>query len=58
VDAQEAGVSAADVERSLHESNPRVAVHRWDDTLIVAVDTMLPEHCPYVCERLRVAFSL
>jgi D-glucosaminate-6-phosphate ammonia-lyase len=58
VDAQEAGVSAADVERSLHESNPRVAVHRWDDTLIVAVDTMLPEQGPYVCERLRVAFFL
>ena len=51
-------MSAADVERSLHESNPRVAVHRWDDTLIVAVDTMLPEQGPYVCERLRVAFSL
>jgi L-seryl-tRNA(Ser) seleniumtransferase len=57
VDPQEAGVSAADVERTLDESNPRVAVHRWDDTLIVAVDTMLPEQCPYVCERLRAAFS-
>src|SRR5205807_403864 len=50
--------AVADVERSLHESNPRVAVHRWDDTLIVAVDTMLPEQGPYVCERLRVAFSV
>ena len=35
VDAREAGVAAADVERTLEESNPRVAVHRWDDTLIV-----------------------
>jgi L-seryl-tRNA(Ser) seleniumtransferase len=57
VDAQEAGVSAADVERTLEESNPGVAVHRWDDTLIVAVDTMLPEQCAYVCERLRAAFA-
>ena len=56
VDEQEAGVSAADVERVLDEGNPRVAVHRWDDTLIVAVDTMLPEQCPYVCELLRAAF--
>ena len=57
VDAQEAGVSAADIERTLDNSNPRVAVHRWDDTLIVAVDTMLPEQCPYVCERLQAAFA-
>ena len=55
VDAQEAGVCAADVERALDDGNPRVAVHRWDDTLIVAVDTMLPEQCAYVCERLRAA---
>jgi len=55
VDAQEAGVSAADVERTLEESNPRVAVHRRDDTVIVAVDTMLPEQSAYVCERLQAA---
>ena len=51
----EAGTSAADVERALDDGNPRIAVHRWDDTLIVAVDTMLPEQCAYVCERLRAA---
>lgn len=56
VDAPGAGVSAADVERTLEESNPRIALHRRDDTLIVAVDTLLPEQCPYVCERLRAAF--
>jgi D-glucosaminate-6-phosphate ammonia-lyase len=57
VDPAEAGGSAADVERELYESNPRIAVHRWDDTLIVAVDAMLPEQCAYVCERLRSALS-
>lgn len=57
VDPAEAGTSAADVERALDEGNPRIAVHRWDDTLIVAVDTMLPEQCAYVCERLRAALT-
>jgi L-seryl-tRNA(Ser) seleniumtransferase len=57
VDPAKAGVSAAEVQRALHESNPRVAVHLWDDTLIVAVDAMLPEQCGYVCERLRAALD-
>ena len=57
VDPAEARTSAADVERALDEGNPRIAVHRWDDTLIVAVDTMLPEQCAYVCERLRAALT-
>ena len=48
---------AADVERALDDGNLRIAVHRWDDTLIVAVDTMLPEQCAYVCERLRAALT-
>jgi D-glucosaminate-6-phosphate ammonia-lyase len=57
VDPAEAGASAADVERELYEANPRIAVHRWDDTLIVAVDAMLPEQCPFVCERLQAALD-
>nr|MBA3716844.1 hypothetical protein [Actinomycetota bacterium] len=48
---------AADAERMLYEGNPRIAVHRWDDTLIVAVDTLLPEQCAYVCERLRATLA-
>ena len=36
---------AAEAERALWEANPRIAVHRWDDTMIVAVDTLLPEQC-------------
>jgi len=57
IDPREAGVSAAEVERTLEESNPRVAVHLRDDTLIVAVDTMLPGQCPHVCARLRAALT-
>jgi seryl-tRNA(Sec) selenium transferase len=48
---------AAEVEASLWESNPRVAVHRFDDVLVVAVDTLLPDQAPYVCERLRSALT-
>ena len=43
---------AAEVERELWESDPRIAVHRRDESLIVAVDTLLPSQCRYVCERL------
>ena len=57
IDSQETGVSAAEVERTLYESNPRVTVHLRDDTLIVAVDTMLPSQCPHVCARLRAALT-
>jgi hypothetical protein len=32
-------------------------VHRWDDTLIVAVDTLLPEQCAYVGDQLRTALQ-
>jgi D-glucosaminate-6-phosphate ammonia-lyase len=46
---------AAGVERTLYEANPRIAVHRHDDMLIVAVDTLLPAQCAHVCERLRAA---
>jgi D-glucosaminate-6-phosphate ammonia-lyase len=45
--------AAAEVERALYEANPRVAVHRHDDTLIVAVDTLLPSQCQHVCTQLR-----
>jgi L-seryl-tRNA(Ser) seleniumtransferase len=48
---------AAEVERALYEDNPRIAVHRWDDTLIVAVDTLLPAQCAVVAERLRTALA-
>jgi L-seryl-tRNA(Ser) seleniumtransferase len=48
---------AAEVERALYEGNPRIAVHRWDDTLIIAVDTLLPAQCEYVCERLQAALT-
>jgi L-seryl-tRNA(Ser) seleniumtransferase len=48
---------ALDAEHALWEGNPRIAVHRWDETLIVAVDTLLPEQCDYVCERLRALLS-
>ena len=41
----------------LTRANPRIAVHLWDDTLIVAVDTMLPEQCAYVGEQLRAALA-
>jgi D-glucosaminate-6-phosphate ammonia-lyase len=57
VDAAQAGVSAADVERALGEGNPRIAVHLWDDTMVLAVDAMLPEQCGLVCERLRSALT-
>ena len=57
IDPTQAGVTAADVERALDEGNPRIAVHLWDDTLIVAVDTMLPEQCAYVREQLRAALA-
>jgi D-glucosaminate-6-phosphate ammonia-lyase len=57
IDAAKSGVTAADVERTLHDSNPRVAVHQWDDTLLVAVDAMLPEQVGYVCGRLQAAFQ-
>jgi D-glucosaminate-6-phosphate ammonia-lyase len=57
VDPAEAGMSAADVERELYDASPRIAVHRWDDTLIVAVDAMLPKQCAYVCERLRATLA-
>lgn len=56
IDAAESGVTAADVERSLYESNPRIAVHHWDETLVIAVDAMLPEQIVHVCGRLRAAF--
>ena len=46
---------AAEVERALYDGNPRIAVHRRDETLIIAVDTLLPEQCGYVCECLRAA---
>jgi D-glucosaminate-6-phosphate ammonia-lyase len=49
--------SAADVESALWESNPRIAVHRFDRLLVVAVDTLLPDQAPYVCERLRSALT-
>jgi D-glucosaminate-6-phosphate ammonia-lyase len=49
--------AAAEVERALYEGNPRIAVHRFDETLIVAVDTLLPDQCSYVCERLRAALT-
>jgi L-seryl-tRNA(Ser) seleniumtransferase len=48
---------ASDAERALWEGNPRVAVHRADETLIVAVDTLLPEQCANVCEKLRAALT-
>ena len=48
---------APEVERFLYEGNPRIAVHRFDDTLIVAVDTLLAEQCDYVAERLRAALA-
>jgi len=48
---------AAEVERILYEGNPRIAVHRWDDTLIVAVDTLLHDQCAYVGAQLRTALS-
>ena len=48
---------AAEVERALWEGNPRIAVHRWDETLIVAVDTLLPEQCDYVAAQLRAALD-
>jgi L-seryl-tRNA(Ser) seleniumtransferase len=48
---------AAQAERTLWEANPRVAVHRWDETLIVAVDTLLPEQCGYVAAQLRTALA-
>jgi D-glucosaminate-6-phosphate ammonia-lyase len=57
VEEAEARTSAAAVERAFADGNPRIAVHRWDDTLIVAVDAMLPEQCAYVCERLRSALT-
>lgn len=43
---------AEEAERALWECNPRIAVHRHEDALIVAVDTLLPAQCDYVCERL------
>jgi L-seryl-tRNA(Ser) seleniumtransferase len=46
---------AAEVEAALWEANPRVAVHRFDDMLVLAVDTLLPAQAPYVCKRLRSA---
>jgi D-glucosaminate-6-phosphate ammonia-lyase len=48
---------AETAERALWEANPRIAVHRRDETLIVAVDTLLPEQCGYVGEQLRAALS-
>jgi hypothetical protein len=48
---------AAEVERALWGANPRIAVHRWDDTLIVAVDTLLPEQCEHVATQLRTALD-
>ena len=48
---------AAEAERALWDGNPRVAVHRQDETLIVAVDTLLPEQSRYICARLRAALS-
>lgn len=57
IDPARAGTSAADVERALAEANPRIAVHLWDDTLIVAVDTMRPEQCAYVGAQLRAALA-
>jgi D-glucosaminate-6-phosphate ammonia-lyase len=48
---------AAEAERALWEANPRIAVHRWDDTMIVAVDTLLPEQCDYVTACLQAAFG-
>jgi L-seryl-tRNA(Ser) seleniumtransferase len=46
---------AAEAEQALWESNPRIAVHRREGTLIVAVDTLLPEQCAYVAAQLRAA---
>jgi L-seryl-tRNA(Ser) seleniumtransferase len=43
---------AAEAERELWESNPRIAVHLFEQALVVAVDTLLPSQCAYVCERL------
>jgi hypothetical protein len=43
---------AEEAERGLWESDPRIAVHRQEGALIVAVDTLLPSQCAYVCERL------
>lgn len=48
---------APEAERALWDANPRIAVHRWDDTLIVAVDTLLPEQCAYVADQLRAALA-
>jgi len=48
---------APEAERALWDVNPRIAVHRWDDTLIVAVDTLLPEQCAYVADQLRAALA-
>jgi hypothetical protein len=48
---------AEEAERVLWEANPRIAVHRRDDTLIVAVDTLLPEQCEYVGTQLRAALA-
>src|SRR5262249_10149546 len=39
---------ATEAERALWEANPRIAVHHQDETLIVAVDTLLPEQCEHV----------
>lgn len=46
---------AAEVERALYDTNPRIAVHRFDETLVVAVDTLLAGQSAYVAERLRAA---
>jgi L-seryl-tRNA(Ser) seleniumtransferase len=48
---------AAELEDALYDGNPRIAVHRRENALIIAVDTLLPAQCDYVCERLRAALS-
>ena len=48
---------APEAERALWEANPRIAVHAWEETLIVAVDTLRPEQCDYVGARLREALA-
>jgi len=48
---------AGDAERALWDGNPRIAVHRRDETLIVAVDTLVPDQCDYVAVQLRAGLS-